>query len=390
MHNLHQALLQKVQSSFLEHFKTQALCISRAPGRVNLIGEHTDYNDGFVLPCAIDYQTMVAASPRPDYLIRVWALDMQEPYDELVISDAIAHSSQKPWSNYLRGVVQTFIQQGYPIKGADLVISGNVPQGAGLSSSASLEVAIAQVFQSMYGLLDFNTTKMALLAQYAENNYVGCQCGIMDQLISAQGLAHHALLIDCRSLQTQEVHIPEDVSVMIVNSNVQRGLVGSQYNTRRQQCETAARHYGVAALRDLNYQQLLQHRDNLDELCFKRAKHIVTENQRTLDAAKALAQNDIQTMGVLMAQSHASMRDDFEITVPPIDQLVAILQNAIGTAGGARMTGGGFGGCAVALMPEHLIEKVKLAVLEHYKAPNGQAATIYVCQAHAGVSLIDG
>lgn len=390
MHNLHQALLQKVQSSFLEHFKTQALCISRAPGRVNLIGEHTDYNDGFVLPCAIDYQTMVAASPRPDYLIRVWALDMQEPYDELVISDAIAHSSQKPWSNYLRGVVQTFIQQGYPIKGADLVISGNVPQGAGLSSSASLEVAIAQVFQSMYGLLDFNTTKMALLAQYAENNYVGCQCGIMDQLISAQGLAHHALLIDCRSLQTQEVHIPEDVSVMIVNSNVQRGLVGSQYNTRRQQCETAARHYGVAALRDLNYQQLLQHRDNLDELCFKRAKHIVTENQRTLDAAKALAQNDIQTMGVLMAQSHASMRDDFEITVPPIDQLVAILQNAIGPAGGARMTGGGFGGCAVALMPEHLIEKVKLAVLEHYKAPNGQAATIYVCQAHAGVSLIDG
>lgn len=390
MHNLHQALLQKVQSSFLEHFKTQALCISRAPGRVNLIGEHTDYNDGFVLPCAIDYQTMVAASPRPDYLIRVWALDMQEPYDELVISDAIAHSSQKPWSNYLRGVVQTLIQQGYPIKGADLVISGNVPQGAGLSSSASLEVAIAQVFQSMYGLLDFNTTKMALLAQYAENNYVGCQCGIMDQLISAQGLAHHALLIDCRSLQTQEVHIPEDVSVMIVNSNVQRGLVGSQYNTRRQQCETAARHYGVAALRDLNYQQLLQHRDNLDELCFKRAKHIVTENQRTLDAAKALAQNDIQTMGVLMAQSHASMRDDFEITVPPIDQLVAILQNAIGPAGGARMTGGGFGGCAVALMPEHLIEKVKLAVLEHYKAPNGQAATIYVCQAHAGVSLIDG
>lgn len=390
MHNLHQALLQKVQSSFLEHFKTQALCISRAPGRVNLIGEHTDYNDGFVLPCAIDYQTMVAASPRPDYLIRVWALDMQEPYDELVISDAIAHSSKKPWSNYLRGVVQTLIQQGYPIKGADLVISGNVPQGAGLSSSASLEVAIAQVFQSMYGLLDFNTTKMALLAQYAENNYVGCQCGIMDQLISAQGLAHHALLIDCRSLQTQEVHIPEDVSVMIVNSNVQRGLVGSQYNTRRQQCETAARHYGVAALRDLNYQQLLQHRGNLDELCFKRAKHIVTENQRTLDAAKALAQNDIQTMGVLMAQSHASMRDDFEITVPPIDQLVAILQNAIGPAGGARMTGGGFGGCAVALMPEHLIEKVKLAVLEHYKAPNGQAATIYVCQAHAGVSLIDG
>ena len=390
MHNLHQALLQKVQSSFLEHFKTQALCISRAPGRVNLIGEHTDYNDGFVLPCAIDYQTMIAASPRSDLVVRVLALDMNNEQDEFVISKAISPSTEKPWSNYIRAVVQMLLADGFDLTGADLVISGNVPQGAGLSSSASLEVAVAQTFKSLYAINHLSTTQMALLAQRAENEYVGCKCGIMDQLISAQGLAHHALLIDCRSLDTQAVHIPEELAIMIVHSNVQRGLVDSEYNTRREQCEAAAQHYQVKALRDIDYATLIQNRGQLDELTFKRAKHIVTENQRTLDAAKALAQNDIQTMGVLMAQSHASMRDDFEITVPPIDQLVAILQNAIGPAGGARMTGGGFGGCAVALMPEHLIEKVKLAVLEHYKAPNGQAATIYVCQAHAGVSLIDG
>lgn len=333
---------------------------------------------------------MIAASPRSDLIVRVLALDMNNEQDEFVISKSIRPSTEKPWSNYIRAVVQMLLADGFDLTGADLVISGNVPQGAGLSSSASLEVAVAQTFKSLYAINHLSTRQMALLAQRAENEYVGCKCGIMDQLISAQGLAHHALLIDCRSLDTQAVHIPEELAIMIVHSNVQRGLVNSEYNTRRQQCEAAALHYQVKALRDIDYATLIQNRGQLDEITFKRAKHIVTENQRTLDAAKALALNDIQTMGVLMAQSHASMRDDFEITVPAIDQLVAILQNAIGPAGGARMTGGGFGGCAVALMPEHLIEKVKLAVQEHYTAPNGQAATIYVCQAHTGVSLIDG
>jgi galactokinase len=281
------------------------------------------------------------------------------------------------------------VNDGFALYGADLVISGNVPQGAGLSSSASLEVAVAQTFKALYSFTDFNTTQMALLAQRAENEYVGCKCGIMDQLISAQGLAHHALLIDCRSLLTQAVQLPQDLAVMIVHSNVQRGLVDSEYNTRREQCEAAAKHYQVKALRDIDYATLIQNRGALDELIFKRARHVVSENQRTLDAAHALAHNDIQSMGVLMAQSHASMRDDFEITVPAIDQLVAILQNAIGQAGGARMTGGGFGGCVVALMPQHLVEKASLAVLENYQAPNGRAATIYVCNAQNGVSLLE-
>jgi galactokinase len=389
MQKLSNILLEKVRSVFLEHFQSKPSIVARAPGRVNLIGEHTDYNDGFVLPCAIDYQTMIAASPRHDLLVRVVALDMQNEQDEFVIAKTIAPSKEKPWSNYIRAVVQMMVNDGFELTGADLVISGNVPQGAGLSSSASLEVAVAQTFKALYGLTDFNTTQMALLAQRAENEYVGCKCGIMDQLISAQGLAHHALLIDCRSLLTQAVHLPQDLAVMIVHSNVQRGLVDSEYNTRRQQCEAAAKHYQVKALRDIDYATLIQNRGALDELIFKRARHVVSENQRTLDAAHALAHNDIQSMGVLMAQSHASMRDDFEITVPAIDQLVAILQNAIGQAGGARMTGGGFGGCVVALMPQHLVEKASLAVLENYQAPNGRAATIYVCNAQNGVSLLE-
>lgn len=389
MQKLSSILLEKVRNVFKEHYQTHPKIVARAPGRVNLIGEHTDYNDGFVLPCAIDYQTMIAASPRPDLLVRVVALDMQNEQDEFVIAKTITPSKEKPWSNYIRAVIQMMVNDGFALSGADLVISGNVPQGAGLSSSASLEVAVAQTFKALYGVTDFNTTQMALLAQRAENEYVGCKCGIMDQLISAQGLAHHALLIDCRSLETQAVHIPEDLAVMIVHSNVQRGLVDSEYNTRREQCEAAARHYQVKALRDIDYATLIQNRGQLDELIFKRARHVVRENQRTLDAAKALAQNNIQTMGILMAQSHASMRDDFEITVPAIDQLVAILQNAIGPVGGARMTGGGFGGCVVALMPQHLVEKASLAVLENYKAPNGSAATIYVCNAQNGVSLLE-
>ncbi len=389
MQKLSSTLLEKVRSVFKEHYQTHPTIVARAPGRVNLIGEHTDYNDGFVLPCAIDYQTVIAASPRPDLLVRVLAVDMQNEQDEFVITKTIIPSKEKPWSNYIRAVVQMLVNDGFKLSGADLVISGNVPQGAGLSSSASLEVAVAQTFKSLYDLNDLSTTKMALLAQRAENEYVGCKCGIMDQLISAQGLAHHALLIDCRSLLTQAVHIPEDLAVMIVHSNVQRGLVDSEYNTRRKQCEAAARHYQVKALRDIDYATLTQNRGQLDELIFKRARHVVSENQRTLDAAKALAQNDIQSMGLLMAQSHASMRDDFEITVPAIDQLVAILQNAIGPVGGARMTGGGFGGCVVALMPQHLVEKASLAVLENYKAPNGRAATIYVCNAQNGVSLLE-
>jgi galactokinase len=222
------------------------------------------------------------------------------------------------------------------------------------------------------------------LAQRAENRFVGCNCGIMDQLISARGETGHALLIDCRSLDAQPVSLPANLAVMIVHSRVQRGLVDSEYNARRAQCETAARHYGVKALRDINLETLQCGAAGLDPAVLKSARHVVTENQRTLDAAQALANGNLLELGVLMAQSHASMRDDFEITVPAIDQLVEIARETIGSEGGARMTGGGFGGCIVALMPETKVAEVRAAIAARYRSPNGESAIVYVTRAAAG------
>jgi galactokinase len=377
-------------AQFSAHFGTPATHLAQAPGRVNLIGEHTDYNDGFVLPCAIDYQTLVAASPRNDAVVRVVAADFGGAVDEFRLDQAIVKSAALPWADYVRGVVAMLQARGVVLQGANLAIAGNVPQGAGLSSSASVEVAVAQAFKALQHLDDLSPTDLALIAQEAENSFVGCRCGIMDQLASARGELGHALLIDCRSLETRTVALPDDVVVMIVHSRVKRALVGSEYNTRREQCEAAARHFGIRALRDLDLATLLLHGSELDATVFKRARHIVTENQRTLDAASALAANDLVRLGALMASSQASMRDDFEITVPAIDRLVVILQASIGADGGARMTGGGFGGCVVALLREPALAAARSAVARDYRSPEGEAAVVYVCRTAAGAGTLRG
>jgi galactokinase len=382
-------LIQVAKQSFQTAFGFPPERLVQAPGRVNLIGEHTDYNDGFVLPCAINFGTLIAASARTDQLFRVVAADYQNEVDEFRLDQPIEPRADKLWANYVRGVVKYLQVHGLVLRGADLALSGDVPQGAGLSSSASLEVAVAQAAKTLHGFDNLSPADMALIAQRAENQFVGCNCGIMDQLISARGEAGSALLIDCRSLETKAVPLPADLAVMIVHSRVRRGLVGSEYNTRRQQCEAAATSFGIKALRDLDLATLVAHGTGLDSTVFRRARHVVTENQRTLDAALALAAGDLRHMGVLMAASHVSMRDDFGITVPAIDELVTILQQAIGANGGARMTGGGFGGCAVALMPLEKVAAVRQAVETLYRAPSGEAGTIYVCQASAGAGPVD-
>jgi galactokinase len=377
-------LLPRVTASFRSAFDNTPSVVVQAPGRVNLIGEHTDYNDGFVLPCAIDFHTLIAARSRDDTLVRVVATDYGDAIDEFRLDEPITPRPDALWANYVRGVVKVLLERGVVLRGAELAISGNVPQGAGLSSSAALEVATGQAFKSLQNLGELSATMLALIGQQAENQFVGMNCGIMDQLISARGEAGHALLIDCRSLEARAVPMPADLAVMIVHSRVKRGLVDSEYNTRRAQCEAAARHYGVKALRDLDLPLLEARAAGLDAVTLRRARHIVTENQRTLDAADALAHGDLPRLGRLMAQSHVSMRDDFEITVPAIDQLVLIAQEAIGTAGGARMTGGGFGGCVVAVLPESRVDAVRAAIESQYRAPSGEAATIWVCRASAG------
>ena len=371
------------REAFVSAFGTAPSLAVQAPGRVNLIGEHTDYNDGFVLPCAINYRTVICGSPRDDGRVRVVAADYGDECDEFSVTAAITPHPDRLWANYVRGVVKFLQEAGHDVHGADLAISGNVPQGAGLSSSASLEVATGQFFTSLGGGA-IDPTELALIGQRAENRFVGCNCGIMDQLISARGEAGHALLIDCRSLTTRSVAMPDGVAVVIVNSNVQRGLVGSEYNTRRRQCEAAARFFGVKALRDVDLATYQARAAGLDPVVARRARHIITDSQRAVDLAAALPAGDMRRIGQLMAESHASMRDDFEITCPPVDALVEIIKAVIGDTGGVRMTGGGFGGCVVALVPNKLVDTLQTTLSEHYPATTGLHSSIYVCQPSAG------
>lgn len=383
-----QTLIDNVAHSFSTAFGYKPTHFIQAPGRVNLIGEHTDYNDGFVLPCAIDYYMVVASAKRKDNLIRVVAVDYQDEIDEFNLDAPIEFLPNKMWANYVRGVIHFLQKENYQFGGMDLAISGNVPQGAGLSSSAALEVAIGQTVKTLYQL-EISQKEIALIGQKAENHFVGCNCGIMDQLISACGEKDHALLIDCRSLETTAVNIPDNKVVMIINTNKKRGLVDSEYNTRRQQCEDAANILNVKALRDATLDDLLAKKERMSDEVYRRARHVISENQRTLDATKALKNNDLTTLSLLMMQSHISMRDDFEITVKEVDALVDIVKSVIGDKGGVRMTGGGFGGCVVALVTPELVDKVIQIVETQYQAQTGLKETIYVCSASQGAGVME-
>ena len=380
--------IQKSQYIFTQKYNKQPELTVYAPGRVNIIGEHTDYNDGFVMPCAINYGTAIAGAKRNDHVWNVYAADL-DLSDEFSLDKDIPQSEQK-WANYVRGVVK-FIQERCPDfkQGADLVISGNVPHSSGLSSSATLEVATGKFCQQVSDL-PLSHTDTALIGQKAENKFVGANCGNMDQLISALGQQDHLLMIDCRSLETQPTPVPQDVAVIIVNSNVPHDLVTGEYNTRRQQCERAAAFFGVKALRDVSVAQFKEKEAELtalDPLVAKRARHVVTENQRVLDAVEALKHNDLTRLGELMGQSHDSMRDDFEITVPQIDYLVELAQLVIGKQGGARMTGGGFGGCIVALAPHDKVDAVRKIVADNYEKQTGLKEDFYVCTASQGAHV---
>lgn len=382
-----QQAIDDLNAIYLEVFQTPPARHFQAPGRVNLIGEHTDYNDGFVLPCAINYQTLVAVTPREDDLVRVVAADYANERDEFSLSANIAPHPTQLWSNYIRGVIKHLQMRGLQFKGVDMVVTGNVPQGAGLSSSASLEVAIGETFRQLFDL-PLTSADVALNGQEAENQFVGCNCGIMDQMVSACGAQNNALLLDCRSLETQLISMPKVLDVVIINSNVKRGLVDSEYNTRREQCEEAARILGIKALRDISLVDLQAQKDKLPEVVYRRAHHVVSDSERTLQAADALRAGDAKTLSRLMAESHASMRDDFEITVKPIDFIVATLAEYLGEHGGVRMTGGGFGGCIVALMPREMVAGAQQLIAERYEAETGYQETFYVCSASDGAGEV--
>lgn len=370
------------KEAFNKHFGKEPSMLSYAPGRVNLIGEHTDYNDGFVLPCAIKFGTAIAACKNDLNKIRAFAYDIDGDTDEFDVTANMSKHESKTWSNYLRGVTKLICEKGHNFGGLDIVICGDVPLGAGLSSSASLEVCFGNMLSNAYGL-NIPLQEIALIGQAAEA-FIGCKCGIMDQTISACGKKNCALKIDCRSLELTQVPVPEQLEVLIVNSNVKHALVGGEYNERREQCEKAASVLGVKALRDATMDMLNAAKDKLDDTTFRRARHVITEDDRVLEAQDAFAKGDLKRLSELMYASHCSMRDDFEITIPEIDALVEIIRKAIGENAAVRMTGGGFGGSVVAVVEPSKIDAITKAIDAEYEIVSGRKATIFSTHATDG------
>jgi len=363
--------------------------VSRAPGRVNLIGEHTDYNDGFVLPAAIEFATLTAASPRPDRRVRVYSMIKDETREFDLDSQRPAPAAH--WSDYVFGVAVTLERSGLRLRGADLAVWTDIPLGSGLSSSAAIEVSCAHALLTAAGL-PFEPTKVARICQRAENDYVGMRCGVMDQYVSCRGVAGSVLLIDCRSLEARNVAVSPDLRLLVANSSVRHQHAGGEYNARREACEEGVRLLRpllgpINALRDVTESQLEAHRRAMPDLIYRRCRHIITENARVLEAERALLSGDFAACGQAMNASHASMRDDFEITCQEVDFLADLAQSTEGVYG-SRMTGGGFGGCTVSLVEARAVERVSKILIEAYRIGIGLEAQVFACSPSDGARLV--
>jgi galactokinase len=355
--------------------------LARAPGRVNLIGEHTDYNEGFVLPAAIDRDLCIALRPRSDALVDI----RTEGHDRRSIALEGLERRRGDWSDYVQGVAWALSEAGHRLVGWDGVVASDIPIGAGLSSSAAIELATAKAFETSSDLT-LGPTEIAALCQRAENRWVGVASGLMDQLTCARGRRDHAILLDCRSLDVELVPVPHGVSIIVLDTGTRRALQRSGYNDRRRECEAAALELGVGSLRDVPATRFSGSTAPLP-MPLRRARHVVTENERTLAAAEAMRAGDSRTMGRLMNQSHASLRDDFEVSSEPLDAIVEAAQTADGCFG-ARLTGAGFAGCAVALVDEKAVVDFERAVSIAYARATGRTSAVHVCRASDGASAI--
>jgi galactokinase len=363
--------------------------IFRAPGRTNIIGEHTDYNDGFVFPAAIDRATSLAIAPRADRTLKIHSEHFNETIEFNL--DDTAPAARKHWSDYVRGVSVILQKNGIAVPAADILIRSDVPLGAGLSSSASLEVAaaIALIAQAERKLPKL---EIAQLCQRAENEFVGAHVGIMDQFVSCFGKSNHAIFLDCRSLAHEAVPLPTNIRLIVCNTMVKHEIASGAYNERRKSCEEAVAILAkvipnIQALRDVTPDQLQKHANVLPEIFYRRARHVVTENARVLAAREALINNDLETLGALMQKSHASLRDDYEVSCNELDIMAALADNFPGCLG-ARMTGGGFGGCTINLVRIDQVEQFAIHMREGYQGVTGIAPEIYSCAAADGASEI--
>jgi galactokinase len=382
--NLVRAQAQILQHQFKERYGQNAR-VYCAPGRVNLIGEHTDYNDGFVMPVAMDMYTWVAAAPREDTRVHVYSKNVTE-LAEMDLQD-INLRAQGHWSAYVLGVAASLRLAGQEIRGANLLVEGKVPMGAGLSSSASLEVSAGYALLAA-SELSLSPVELAKICQRAENEFAGARCGIMDQMIACCGRANYALMLDCRSLEFQLLPLFLDAQFVVSNSMVRHDHAASGYNARRADCETAARILstelpGVRALRDVTLMDLERFSQSLPEVVYRRARHVVSENARVIAARSALERGDPELFGRLMRESHRSLRDDYQVSCPEIDTLVEFACGQDGVYG-SRITGGGFGGCTISLVQRGKVEDFGGLLAQRYEQASGKKPDMYILQASDG------
>jgi galactokinase len=385
---MNETLVRALADSF-RSFSRREPKVFGAPGRINLIGEHTDYNDGFVLPAAVELATYVAIAPRDDRRVRVKSQQIEKEF--AFDLDEAEPPRAGDWSDYARGVALTLERAGYRLLGADLLIDSDLPIGAGLSASAAFEVAVGLALATVAGAA-IAPTELALLCQRAENEFVGAQCGVMDQFISCRGIAGSALLLDCRSLEAQPVAIAPSARLLVCDTMVRHQIAFGDYNLRRRECARAvallsAALPGLTALRDLSEAQLIEHAALLTPTLLGRARHVVTENARTLLAAQALGEGDLIECGRLMNASHASLRNDFEVSCEELDIMVEAAQGLPGVYG-ARMMGGGFGGCTINLVAAAEAEQIKRRVAATYRNVTGVAPRVFCCVPGAGAGPV--
>ncbi len=386
-----QKLAAETAQSFVKTFGRPPRWIVAAPGRVNVIGEHTDYNDGFVLPMAIEHYAIMAADRSTDGNNIFHLRDTNDSVAPVLVDLSVPVSPGEPkWGNYPRGVIAGCLERGLNPGGLDVLLHSTVPLGGGLSSSAALEVSTATLIEAVTGK-KLDLVEKALLCQKAENDFAGVPCGIMDQFVSVMGRANHLLLLDCRSRKTELVPMSDAaVSLLIVNTNVRHELTGGGYAQRRIQCETAAKNLGVPSLRTATTEMLEGAKGQMDETVYRRARHVIGEIERTVSASEGVRASNWPTVGQLMYASHDSLRDDYEVSCKELDVVVEIAQS-IGLKGGiygCRMTGGGFGGCAVALVKTELVEAISKQIAADYKKKTKIEATIFVSRPAAGATVI--
>ena len=381
--------LLQLQQEFRARFAAPA-AIYRAPGRVNLIGEHTDYNDGFVLPAAIEFYCWVAASPRGDRKLVIYSENFKETVEASL--DSLPSAGKGHWTNYPLGIAWALERAGKRLSGINLLVSGDVPLGAGLSSSAAIEVAVGFALLQQSELA-VDRTELARLCQKAENEFVGAHVGIMDQFIACHGRASHALLLDCRSLEHRLVRLPTGTQLVICNTMVKHEIASGEYNLRRTECEEGVRTLrgvlpGIRALRDVTVAQLEEHGGLLSERVYSRCRHVITENDRVQSAVRVLESGDVRALGQLMRESHHSLRDHYEVSCKELDLMVEVAATQPGVIG-ARMTGGGFGGCTISLVESAAVEAFRQNVAAEYLARTGLKPEIHVSSASGGVQQVE-